>query len=402
MDAHYPKMPPDAHHRYLNLPIDYADESSESYRAFYLLSPGFRPKGPVIFFLTDGQMELVSPGIDFSFFDEQLPGMSYVLIGHRGHSPTLFPEVYPGGKLELRQAMNLYGSWQRVEDIERVRQDMVSANLLPPDGRIMIFAASGAGMLAQQYLHRYGEHVIRTLLVTTGAPDLACLYGWTGTRNFAEVDPGTAADLSKIASVENGSRPSLAYMLFQLGRQGESGLATIRKIVRGMLTHNPLLYAWYELRLNLRWTLDRTLLSQPSADAAKVRMYELFGNDLQSAGPSFGYNLPLYVWSAEVLKDFLGQRAPLPNLQLDRSRYQGEMLVIAAGDDVIFSPAMGKAIASAYPKARFLLVRGGHRLDLDHGYQRSVRRAYFLHGLRAHDTMLLLDFPPPASRRSPE
>lgn len=75
-------------------------------------------------------------------------------------------------------------------------------------------------------------------------------------------------------------------------------------------------------------TRDRSLLSQPGADAAKVRMYELFGNDLQSVGPSFGYNLPLYVWCAEVLKDFLAQRAPLPNLQLDRSRYQGEMLLI--------------------------------------------------------------------------
>ncbi|WP_245450035.1 alpha/beta fold hydrolase [Rhizobium leguminosarum] len=393
LDAHYADMPPDAHHRYLNLPTDYTDASSKYFRAFYLLSPNFSPKGPVIFLLTDGQMELVYPGMEFSFFDKQLPGVSYVLIGHRGHYPTLFPEVYPNGKLDLGRAMRLYGSWQRVEDIERVRQDMVSANLLSSDGRIMIFGASGAGVLAQQYLHRYGEHVTRALLVTTGAPDLARTHGWTYARNFAEVDPKDAAFLTEIAS-RDGIRPSLAYMLFQLGREGRSGLAKIGKIVRGELNHNPVPYAWYELHPSLNWALSRAMLSLPNADAAKVRMYELIGSDLQSVKTSYGYDLPLYVWSMEMLWNFMHQHALLPNLQLDRNSYQGEVLVIAARDDVVFSPAIGKAIVSAYPKARFLLVRGGHRLEMDHEYQHSIRRAYFLHGLQSRDTMSLLDAPP--------
>ncbi|WP_271592320.1 hypothetical protein [Bradyrhizobium sp. CCBAU 65884] len=396
LDAHYPGMPPDAHHRYLNLPVDYTDGSSGRFRAFYVLSPNFNPKGPVVFFLTDGQMELVGPEMDLSFFDEQLPGVSYVLIGHRGHTPTLFPEVYPNGKLDLRRAMNLYGSWQRVEDIECVRQDMVAAKLLPSDGRIMVFGASGAGVLAQQYLHRYGEHVTRTLLAATGAPDLARQHGWTYARNFVELDPEAAASLSEIARLENGTRATLAYMVFQLGRQGQSGLATLHKIIHGELSHNPLPYAWYQLRPSLSWALRRTLLSLPAADAAKVRMYELLGSDLQRAASLYGYDIPLYLWSREVLRNFLHQHAPLPNLQLDRSRYGGEVLVIAGKDDVVFSPAIGKAIALAYSRAFFLLVRGGHRLELDHEYQRAVRRAFFLHGLQARDTASLLDSPPPA------
>lgn len=36
----------------------------------------------MVFFLTDGQMELVSPSPDFAFFEAELPGLSYVLIGH--------------------------------------------------------------------------------------------------------------------------------------------------------------------------------------------------------------------------------------------------------------------------------------------------------------------------------
>nr|WP_166175581.1 hypothetical protein [Altererythrobacter segetis] len=369
--------------------MDYGDKSGGLYRGFYILSPNFDPKGPVVFILTDGQMELVGPRPDFAFFDEQLPGMSYVLIGHRGHSPTLFPEVYSNGKLDLGRATTLYGSWQRVEDIERVRQDMVAAKLLPSDGRILIFGASGAGVLAQQYLDRYGEHVSRALLVSTGAPDLARQHGWTYARNLAEMDPETGRLLSKMTALEKGHHADLAYMLFQLGREGAAGMKKVREVVRAELNHNPLPYAWYELHPSLNWPLSRALLDQPAATAAKVRMYELLGPDLQ-ASKSYGYDLPLYLWSREILANFLDRRAPLPDLRLDRSRYQGEVLVIAGKDDIVFSPAIGRAIASAYPKGRYLLVRGGHRLELDRGYQHALRRAFLRHGLRSADTSSLL------------
>lgn len=397
LDAAYPQMPADAHHRYVNLPVDYADESRGCYRAFYVLSPHFDPKGPVVFFLTDGQMELVGPNPDFSFFDEQLPGLSYVLIGHRGHDPTLFPEVYPGGKLDLRRAMNLYGSWQRVEDIERVRQDMVAAKLLPPEGRIMIFGASGAGVLAQQYLQRYGQHVIRTLLVSTGAPDLARGHGWTYARHLAELDPQAAASLAQIARRGHGEPPGLAYMTFQLGREGRSGLAKIDEVLHAELRHNPLPYAWNALNPRLNWRLIRTLLGLPAADAVRVRMYELLGADLQNPAIAHSEDLPLYVWSSRILRDYLDAHVPLPDLRLDRSRYDGEVLVISGKDDVVFSPAIGQAIAAAYPKGRWLLIPGGHRLERDPGYQHAVRRAFFLHGLQARDTAALLDSPPSAN-----
>ncbi len=103
LGAFYPEMPANARHRYLNFPLDYEDSSSALFRAFYILSPHFQSGASVVFFLTDGQMELVGPTPDFSFFEAELPGLSYVLIGHRGHSPTLFPEVYPAGKVDLRQ-----------------------------------------------------------------------------------------------------------------------------------------------------------------------------------------------------------------------------------------------------------------------------------------------------------
>ncbi len=202
--------------------------------------------------------------------------------------------------------------------------------------------------------------------------------------------------MSELARAD-GVRPGLAYMLFQLARQGSAGLAALREVVRGEREHDPWPYAWHWLRPGLNWPLSRTLLRLPAADAAKVRIYELLGADLRSG--TYGYDLPLYVWSRQVLQDFLREDAPLPDLRLQRSGYRGEVLVISGREDGVFSPAIGQAIASAYPDAGFLLVPGGHRLESDRGYQHAVRRAFLLHGLHAARTTALLAAPPAGDTR---
>ena len=395
LGAFYPEMPADTRHPYLNFPLDYGDPSSALFRGFYILSPHFQSDASVVFFLTDGQMELVGPNPDFSFFEAELPGLSYVLIGHRGHSPTLFPEVYRAGKVDLRHAMSLYGSAQRVEDIERVRRDMVEQRLLPPDGRIMIFAASGAGVLAQQYLQRYGDHVSRVLLASTGAPDLAREQGWDYARRFAEFDSSSAADLGKVLRTRSISPASLTYLLFQLGREGKEGRVAQRKVIRGLLGHNPFPYVWYRLHPSLNWLLSSIVLDAPAADAARVRMYELLGADLQRYGTTSRPDVSLmYTWTSKLLEEYLAAEVAVPELRIDHSRFQGEVLVISGLDDVVFSPEIGKAIAKAYPDGHFVVVRGGHRLEQDRGYHRAIRTAFFVLGLQAPRTEALLASPP--------
>ncbi len=291
--------------------------------------------------------------------------------------------------------MNLYGSAQRVEDIERVRRDMVEQRLLPPDGRIMIFAASGAGVLAQQYLQRYGEHVSRVLLASTGAPDLAREQGWDYARRFAEFDSSSAADLGNVLRTRSVSPASLTYLLFQLGREGKEGRVAQRQVIRGLLGHNPFPYVWYRLHPSLSWSLSSIILDAPAADAAKVRMYELLGADLQRYGATSRPDVSLmYTWTSKLLEEYLAADVAVPELRIDRSRYQGEVLVISGLDDVVFSPEIGRAIATAYPDGRFLAVLGGHRLEQDRGYQRAVRTAFFVHGLHAPRTEALLASPP--------
>ena len=91
----YKEMTPDDHHIYIQLPVDHNNPSLGTFTDFYLLSPNFRPGGNVIFQLYDNQQEMVgmiSSSSDFEVFDDRIgKDLSYVLIGNRGVSPTLFP-----------------------------------------------------------------------------------------------------------------------------------------------------------------------------------------------------------------------------------------------------------------------------------------------------------------------
>ena len=383
LGEHYPDMPPDDRHLYLDLPLDHGDEQSATFRAFYALSPGFTRERPVVFFLTDGQMELVGINPDFAWFDQYLEGVSYVVIGHRGHAPTQFPEVFTDGELDLRAAMRLYGSWQHVEDIERVRQDMQSRGLLP-DGRISLFGASGAGIVAQQYLHRYGQHVDRTVLQATGAPDLAQAHGWQYSPSLAAFSPEAAELLAPLLAAGELDRAKTAYLLYQETRRApwprQRLLELAERIAGG---HRAFEYGWVGPSSNL--AVASFVLDSPSAAAIKVRMFELLGHDLLDYEPEGAdFNL-LYEWGSGALAELvLAERRgsiERPDLTVDRSRHGGEVLVLAGREDVVFSTAIAQAVVEAYPHSRLAVFAGGHSKLADPEHLRRLRVEFFREGL---------------------
>jgi hypothetical protein len=62
----------------------------------------------------------------------------------------------------------------------------------------------------------------------------------------------------------------------------------------------------YQLHPNLSWLLSSTILDTPAADAAKVRMYELLGADLQRYGMTTRPDVSLmYTWTSKLLAEYL-------------------------------------------------------------------------------------------------
>lgn len=394
--ATYADMPADARHHYLDLPLDHADPARGSFRGFYLLSRVLSPGQPLTFVLTDGQMELVGLNTDFGFFDALFGDTAYVLIGVRGQAPTLLPEVYVDGRVDAAQALRLYGSAQQVEDIEAVRRDLQRQGLLPADGRIRVFGASGAGVLAQQYVSAHGDRVERLLLESTGAPDIAHAAGRPYSPPLQDFNPGAVPLLASHLAQHPDQRAAIALLLYQQGRSAPDPRAAQRRTLEALRAGMPLLAYQWKPQQNL--ALLDYLVKSPQSLMARVRWFELVGPDLMAYDPALGSNL-LYDLSQRTLSDLLAwhreHHLTPQRLTMDR-RYAGEVLILKGRDDVVFDDDINRRLRDAYPDARLLFVQDGHRLQRDPAGYRAVRQAFLGGGFAALDRL------PPLTTRSPE
>jgi hypothetical protein len=393
--SYYPEMLPDSHHYYLQLSIDHNNPKWGNFTDFYILSPNFKPGGNIIFWLFDNQQEavgMINSSGDFADFENSLGGISYVLIGNRGVNPTLFPEVYnKDGSVNYALAMKLYGSDQQIEDIEAVRKDMQNKGLLPPDGKIMLYGGSGGGFLVQQYLNKYGSHVSRTLIEFSGAPDLARQHNVTFAGNLFNSNKDAAN--TYFALSKNEPQPSLAFIMFKIGLEGDKDLQTrIAESQTEKATFKDK-YLYYKNWINpsYNFPLINFIIGIPSEVEVKVRIYELAGADLLEYHPISPKEVNLmYEWTGVVIADFLKANAdgviPTPSFSLNRSNYTGEVMVWSGTGDQDFNKQMGNWISHSYPHSRQAIFNDAHKRVRYNEYYLNFRKAFFDTGLNSSET----------------
>jgi pimeloyl-ACP methyl ester carboxylesterase len=386
-DATYAEMEADHRHRYIDLRLDHDDPALGTFRGFYLLSANFQPSENVTFVLTDGQMELVGTHTDFHLFDSLFGDVSYVLVGVRGQSPTFLPEVHPGGAIDYERAMKLYGSNQQVEDIETVRRDMQRTGLLSASGRINVFGASGAGVLAQQYVSKYASHVNRVLLESTGAPDLALNAGLPYSPRFRDFNAPADRLLTDYLTRHPSRRAALANVLYQQGRSEPAPKAKQLLTLQDLGDGGFLAKYQFQPMRNLR--LLEYMIKAPKSLMARVCWFELVGADLERYDPRTGTNL-LYDISQVAVSDVLDWHrrnhvAPM-RFVIDR-RFAGEVLILKGRDDVVFGDEINQRLRDAYPNARLLFFDDGHRLQRDPVAYRAIRKEFLEGGFQAVPTL---------------
>jgi len=388
----YSEMPEDDFHHYINLPLDHKDLNKGSFRDFYLFSPNFYKSKNITFLLTDGQMELVGLETDFDFFEDVLKDNSYVLIGVRGHSPTLFPEVFKNGQIDYDEALNLYGSDQQVEDIESVRLDLVTKGLLKPEDKINIFGASGAGVLAQQYVSKYGANVNRVILESTGAPDLAIKNNLKYSPDFKDFNPQAANILDSLLAQKKVDKKNVCNILYQTGRTEKSPREAQTKLLENLQNGGSL---WsYKLKPIMNLSVLNYVIKMPSELAARVRWFELVGYDLMRYDREKETNL-LYEISAEAVSDIVdfhrkNNKTPKEFI-IERNNFPGEVLILKGREDVVFSDAINVEIQKSYPNSKLLFFNDGHRMQNDKILYQKVRTVFFEKGFASDDFSALIN-----------
>ena len=376
----YAELKEDNFHHYINFQLDYTNPSLVQFRGFYLLSHSFYKSENITFLLTDGQMELVGLQTDFNFFENILGNSPYVLIGVRGHSPTFLPEVYIDGEVDYEKALKYYNSDQQVEDIEQVRLDLIKKGLLSNNAKINVFGASGAGVLAQQYISKYGQYVNRVILESTGAPDLASKNGLKFSPDFKLYNPKADIILTHYLEKHPTEKSSICNILYQQGRMEKSPREAQLQTVNDIKNGSWLLKHKFKPITNL--TLMNYIIKSPKELAARIRWFELVGNDLMHYDSKKETNL-LYELSLVPVSDVL-EFHRIHNLdpkefEIKRD-FTGEVLIIKGTEDVVFGNDINIILQKTYPNAKVLFFEDGHRMQKDMAKYRTIRTQFLTNG----------------------
>lgn len=261
----------------------------------------------------------------------------------------------------------------------------------------MLFGRSGAGVLVQQYLNKYGAYVIRAWLMSTGAPDLAARDGQPYSRSLEDFNPAAARLFNAALDHSHVDRRYLTWMLQRIGYLPADGRQRQVELLEQLKNGKRTLYWRYLLKFPFNYGFMASAMRfMPENDLPKVRIFELCGWDLVKPQSKRGdiTNLVSEAFG-EVLADFsaaahAGQipgQMPAP----DRAPFRGEVLVLSGSRDIVFSPAIGKKIAHSYPNSRWILVNDGHRMDEHRTFCSTLARTFFGEGLRSPAMKLLAE-----------
>ncbi len=149
----------DFYHRYVEVPVSYSDPSKGTFKLYYELCSDFDPKKPTVLIPTDGQRSLSQVGWADKY--KKMFNLDYntVTYEYRGMYCSKI-EALEGKVVDWKLAYELLNSDNVVEDIERIRRDLLG------ERKINILGGSGTAMIGLKYIARYPEKVDRAFLMS--------------------------------------------------------------------------------------------------------------------------------------------------------------------------------------------------------------------------------------------
>lgn len=208
----------DFYHRNITVPVNHFDAGEGTFSLYYELSTNFKFDQPTIFFITDQQQSYGKPGK----VDELARGYQFdstfnlVYIENRGRRYSFINARNPDGTVNWEKVYRLLSSKQMIEDIECVRKDLFKDH---PGSRFFIFARSGGGYVAQEYLAKYGNHVQRAYLQCAPNPIIMKHLGFLESKSFMKAliaaDPGLPDKLAAVLKKNIVPKLQLLWMLYR-------------------------------------------------------------------------------------------------------------------------------------------------------------------------------------------
>ena len=149
----------DYYHRFIDVPISYNQPNKGTFKLYYELCSDFDKNKPTVLIPTDGQRSLSQVGWADKY--KKLFNLNYntVTYEYRGMYCSKIDAI-SGEITNWIEAYKILNSDNVVEDIERIRQDLLR------DEKINILGGSGTAMIGLKYVAKYPEKVNRAFLMS--------------------------------------------------------------------------------------------------------------------------------------------------------------------------------------------------------------------------------------------
>ena len=155
-----PCPPADDLHRYITVPVDYQAPKGATFQLYYELNTEFDRHRPTVMIPADAQQTRSWVGRADEYRSRfGLESFNVVVFQHRGSFCSRFPGSIGHDHDDWTQAYRWFRIENTVEDMERIRRD-----LLGDDGTMMLWGCSGVATTAAAYLKKYHRFVSRAVL----------------------------------------------------------------------------------------------------------------------------------------------------------------------------------------------------------------------------------------------
>lgn len=389
---------PQAIRREIRVPLDHAAPDFGTGTIRIEMARPFDPAKPTLLIVADGQQFYLRREGAVARLEEERFGPGFNLVGviGRGFSADVVARTRRAdGSVDWALAYRLLGSRQWVEDLDRVRRE-----LLGPDGKVLLYGVSGGGMLVHEYLAVHGDRVTRAVSESGPVRHLDAWLRLDHDRAFwhelRTADPRRASALSA-ALAKRPDRPEVIQLLQRqhyFVAAGDLAAERRRAIDEIIAGDEPAI-----TRRKEAYQVDamRDLMESETGVGIRVRMYEFVEPVLRHVridGEAIHPNIENEAILARPLLD-LQRAGTIPPPPFDRralQRVPAEVLVLGGRHDQTADYRAVLASAALYPRGELFLADDNHMLMrlTESGARRRLLATFLLHGLGSPEMEALL------------
>jgi len=294
----------------------------------------------------------------------------------------------PDGSVDWRRAAVFFSARQFVGDIDLVRRETVGEN-----GRVILYGASGGGLLLHQYVARHGNRVSRALSRCAVMPGINASLGIYADRFAEELaahDPALPAQLRSVLDRGLVDRSRLMHVLQRMNFFIEHTEIDERRASLVRRLHARDVAVLDSLHAACQCAAVDSILGSPEAAAVVVRLFELDWPEIRRRRGEFFRNdtvypeletLYRYTKPLVSLLDAGLIAEPEPAIEEGARRAGTEMLILAGVRDHTVNWRSQEILAGWYRRVHFFLADDNHMFMKAPAGYRSMGTAFYLGGL---------------------